>query len=376
MHATRRLPAPVVTLLSPSAVASQKAQTILQNLVGLKPVRLSLPSADDKLNVAFESALPMFSRQWHSSASQCPTSGSILHFLSMGDETERQGPFSMIGLTESVAGSVETSVQYFRDLLSGHISSRSTAIKLNESMGKAVSPLGLLKSISTGGLPLLELSSACNSLDRSRDVSTKNDSRTSGLKEIVVPYFDYAKFGDGSTLLSRISDAALERPAIGVYRWQKSSTYIRPLPSAGEDQSLPPPTFIFGCESLSKSILEKEQMGLKVAKIGYSGNKIGQLMMLHEDIQGVDIRYCSETKATSAFCEAQESLLAASLEELQSVNALLGDGQESNHDQRIGQADCWVEVRANLKRPSGFFHRTEGGSSKPRIAKIPDIPYE
>ena len=151
-------------------------------------------------------------------------------------------------------------------------------------------------------------------------------------------------------------------------------TDLRPLPTAGEDTRLPPPSLIFDCHNLA-DILLKEQKGLKVAKIGYSGNRIGQLMLLHDDIQGLDVRLCSEKKVSSAFYEAQESLLAASVEELQSSNALIGDGQEGKDDKRTGRGDCWVEVRANLKQPSGFFQRGTA-RSKHRVAKIPDLPYE
>jgi hypothetical protein len=279
----------------------------------------------------------------------------------------------MIALTDS-SGTVPESVQYVRNILAEQLQYRSTTIKLNETLGNLTSPKSLLKSVSTGGLPFLTLSSV-DSTERENSVVGIGDQQD-GLKEIVVPYFDYATFTDGSSLLSRISQASLERSTVGVYKWKNSSTRIRPLPTAGEDTRLPPPSLIFGCQNVNV-ILQKELTGLKIAKIGYSGNRIGQLMLLHEDIKGIDIRLCSESKASSAFFEAEASLLAASLDELQSANALLGDGQEGKDDERIGKADCWVEVRANLKRPSGFFRQERSrGPSKHRVAKIPDIPYE
>jgi hypothetical protein len=372
MYATKNMRYPVVTLLSPSPLASQKAQELLHNMIGLDSVDISLP-VDDELNATFRSSLPGFSRQWHSLASQCPSSGSVFHFCSMEGNNTRQGPLSLIGLTDS-AGTVRESVQNVRTLLSQVLQNRTTAIILNESVGNLISPMALLKSVSIGGLPMLHLPSV-EDTENENFVGGDTD-HPAGLKEIVVPYFDYAKFRDGSSLLSRISEASLERPAVGVYRWTNSTTHVRPLPTCGEDTRLPPPSFIFGCQDLAV-ILEKEQKGLKVAKIGYSGNRKGQLMLFHEDIMGIDIRLCSESQVSSAFCEAQESLMAASLEELQSPNALLGDGLEGKHDERLGQGDCWVEVRANLKRPSGFFHRSGGlAPSKHRVAKIPDIPYE
>jgi len=42
-----------------------------------------------------------------------------------------------------------------------------------------------------------------------------------------------------------------------------------------------------------------------------------------------------------------------------------------------GLGDCWVEFRANLKKPSGFFTRnTKSNRQSHKVAKAPDIPYE
>jgi len=326
---------------------------------------------DDDLNKAFRSFVPGFSRSWKSIASTCPSTGTVIHFCSIHDGSDKMGSLSLIGLTDdSNSGSPQDSIQEFRNMLATHVQNRSTSIKLKGSLGKPVNPMSLLQSVSTGGLPLLQLPPA--------DMSTSTQAHvgTTGLKEIVVPFFDYASFSDGGTLLSRISEASLERPVVGVYRWTNSSTHIRPLPTAAEDQTLPPPSLILHCEDLG-GILDKAAPGLKVAKIGYSGYKIGQLMMLHDDIDGLDVRFCSQEAFTSAFSEAQESLLAASLEELQSSNALLAGGEQGQDDERVGKADCWVEVRANLKRPSGYFHRKGASApSKRRIANIPDLPFE
>ena len=278
----------------------------------------------------------------------------------------------MIGLTDS-AGTVRESIQNFRDLFAASVQDRSTAIKLKWSLlGHSITPMSMLNSNSCGGLPLLQLPPV---VQGKCAAPTKEDLTTSGrLKEIVVPYFDHATFKDGSTLQSRISDSSLTRPAVGVYQWTSSSTHVRPLPTAAEDRRLPPPSLIFHSSNLDE-ILKKTAPGLKVAKIGYSGTKTGQLMMLHPDLEGIDVRYCSQDIISSAFSEAQESLLAASLEELQSSNILLAGGEQGKIDERLGKSDCWVEVRANLKRPSGYWQR-KGGQSKQRIAKIPDIPYE
>ena len=114
------------------------------------------------------------------------------------------------------------------------------------------------------------------------------------------------------------------------------------------------------------------------ARIGYSGlgPGHGQVMLLHKDLIGLDIRYCPRTTVSSTFSEAQESLLAGSLEELQSTNILLSGSEKAIGDKRIGNSDCWVELRANLKRPSKYWQRSKNSSRKQKIAKIPDIPFE
>lgn len=370
MNKTTALRSPVVTLLSPSPIASKRAKELLQTLVGLEELPFSVNS-DDHLNDAFRSSLPGFSRQWESVASFCPISGSIIHFCAIDNVKNKSGPLAMIGLTDSSDETPQESIQRFRDLLANHVKDFSTSIKFKESLGKAISPSSLLKSVSTGGLPLTQLPSAATNLE-----STKNDGVSGGLKEIVIPYFDYATFSDGSSFLSKLSDASLARPTVGVYRWTNSVTHIRPLPTAAEDHRLSPPSLIFQCSNVD-DILRKTNLGLQVAKIGYSGFKTGQLMMLHPDLDGIDVRFCSQENVSSAFSEAQESLLAASLEELQSSNTLLAAGEEAKDDHRLGKADCWIEVRANLKQPSGYFNRTGGKlPSKPRIANIPDLPYE
>ena len=101
-----------------------------------------------------------------------------------------------------------------------------------------------------------------------------------------------------------------------------------------------------------------------------------QVMLLHKDLLGLDVRYCPRTAVSSAFAEAQDSLLAGSLEELQSTNVLVSRREEVKSDARVGNGDCWIEVRANLKRPSKLFQRSKNSQRKQKIAKIPDLPYD
>jgi hypothetical protein len=91
---------------------------------------------------------------------------------------------------------------------------------------------------------------------------------------------------------------------------------------------------------------------------------------------GLDVRYCPRTATSSTFSEAQESLLAGSLDELQSTNILVSGAENVKSDDRIGNGDCWVEVRASLKRPSNFLQRTKSSTRRQKVAKIPDLPYE
>jgi hypothetical protein len=102
-------------------------------------------------------------------------------------------------------------------------------------------------------------------------------------------------------------------------------------------------------------------------------------MVIHKDTAGLDIRLTESTACISSFSEAQEALLAGSLDELQNVNVLMEGGNETKAYQETmnGLGDCWVEFRANLKKPSGFFTRnTKSNRQSHKVAKAPDIPYE
>ncbi|KAL3936702.1 MAG: hypothetical protein SGARI_002444, partial [Bacillariaceae sp.] len=217
------------------------------------------------------------------------------------------------------------------------------------------------------GLPLLSLKQNDESNQQAEADTT---SQSPFLKEIVVPFFDYAEYKDGSTVLSRLSQANTKRPVVGVYQWPGSSVCIRPLPTAAEDKRLPPPSLIFHAASIPDDLDKCFQM----ARIGRSGMSDGQTMLLHESLSGIDIRLCPRTTTSCAFSEAQESLLAGSLPELQNSNILLASGEQVVDDDRIGKGDCWVEVRANLKQPAGFLRRSKTKAAPLKQANIPDIP--
>ncbi|KAL9181369.1 hypothetical protein ACHAXT_010174 [Thalassiosira profunda] len=135
---------------------------------------------------------------------------------------------------------------------------------------------------------------------------------------------------------------------------------FRPLPAAQEDLRLSPPSLVFQSKSLDESqeLIERTLGGRTICETA------GEEWVL-----------------SSSFDEAQDSLLAGSLAELQSTH-VVSEGKRGGTDTvagdpKIGHADCWIETRQTVKRPSGFvsslFRRKPSGN---RIAKPPDIPYE
>ena len=298
-------------------------------------------------------------------------------------------PFALLSITESTHDDNPTSsIQYCRKLLAQQLEATTATNKfkfnLKYLMKGEITPSDILRDIvSSDGLPFLSLESKENSSPSTRTTRENNDTTNSlpFLKEIVVPFFDYAEYNDGSTMLSKLGQADTKRPAVGVYQWPTSVTCIRPLPTAGEDTRVPSPSLIFHSNSPDNetAITNMDKNGIRKAPIGFSGGMTdGQTMVRHEHLLGLDIRYCHQTQIKSAFCEAQESLLAGSLEELQSTNALLSRGEKAKDDHRTNNSDCWVEVRANLKQPSGYWTRASSfkRSGSVRVAKVPDLPYE
>jgi len=403
MNHTKRLYAPVVSILSPSLTASKKAVSLLSaigNLDQFSVVTDDVLSPEKTLNETFKSSFPGLSCSWTSVGTRCLISGTILHFCST-DDVDAPGeknmksetrPFALLGITESdesrsESGSrVESEIRNFRNLLAcrlnGGTALNRTILSLKRSVNGSLTTKDLLRDISRDGLPLLSLPKFSCDIDSCATSSIDSNGREdlvlpTFLKEIVVPHFDYATYVDESTLRSHLALAPTKRPAVGVYQWPNSNILIRPLPTASEDAILPSPSLIFHHESPEDTSRIKNY-GVREAKIGYGGlgPGHGQVMLLHKDLLGLDVRYCPRTVVSSAFSEAQESLLAGSLEELQSTNVLVSKGEEAQSDTRLGNGDCWVEVRANLKRPSKLLRRSKNSPGKQRIAKIPDLPYE
>jgi hypothetical protein len=394
-----------VTLLSPSLSASEKAAGLLSSiLLSSSPqssdenkVALLPTDPKDELDRAFTSRVPGLSRSWQSVSVVCPVSQSILHFCSLSgkenDGNNNTTPFALLSITESVNTSghenlqdnIVSSIRQCRNLLAEQFqqsssTSRNLKMNLKNLVGSPLTPTDLLQEMD--GLPLLSFDlKGTTSMESSPNQSTLELTKSSSspfLKEIVVPFFDYAEYTDGSNLLSRLSQANTRRPVVGLYQWPFSSTTcIRPLPTAAEDKQLPPPSLIFHFTSSAHDMTAIAlRHDFQTARIGYSGGMDhGQTMLLHRDLPGLDIRLCPRTTVSSAFSEAQESLLAGSLPELQNNNILLAGGEQAVEDDRIGKGDCWVEVRANLRRPTGYLGRSRKTAPLKR-ANIPDLPYE
>mmetsp|Transcript_471 Transcript_471/g.1054 ORF Transcript_471/g.1054 Transcript_471/m.1054 type:complete len:403 (+) Transcript_471:178-1386(+) len=389
MFRSRQLKAPIITILSPCLAASEKAVSLLALLGNMNKIPLvseDPSTSDEALNNAFKSFIPGLSHSWDSIGARCPTSGSIIHFFSFNnlgaskqndDRNSQKTPFALLGITDvcnSIGNDehrgdaeVDASIIHFRNLLASRISKGATMqnalLNLKCLISGNFTTKDLLKDISRDGLPFLSIPERFSNEDRPAPQMNSGamvlNSPSPFLKEIVVPHFDYATYIDGSTLMSRLSLSSTKRPAVGVYEWPNSTTCIRPLPTAAEDQRLPSPSLIFHCESHDEAIRIREY-GFREARIGYSGlgPDHGQVMLLHEDLKGLDVRYCPRTTISSTFSEAQESLLAGSLHELQSTNILTSGGKTGKNDERIGNGDCWVEVRASLKQPSKYLQRT------------------
>eukprot|EP00536_Pseudo-nitzschia_multiseries_P017450 jgi/Psemu1/321182/estExt_fgenesh1_pm.C_15560003 len=387
MNRTTRLYAPVISIISPSFTASKKAVSLLSvigNMEQFSIVTDDALSSQNSLNETFKSSFPGLSCSWTSVGARCPVSGAVIHFCSIGDLAEKgretkTKPFALLGITESdepssdSASAVEMSIRNFRNLLASRLRERTalnrSLLHLKRLINGSLTTKDLLRDISHDGLPLLTVPQIPRGIDACvtprGDLKGSEDLPSTFLKEIVVPHFDYAAYRDGSNLVSHLGLAPTKPPAVGVYQWPNSTMLIRPLPTASEDAILPSPSLIFHHQSPEDIswIREKTSKGKEAGRLSRKGRP------------GVDVRYCPRTEVSSAFSEAQDSLLAGSLEELQSTN-VLASTREGESDVRIGNGDCWVEVRANLRRPSKLLRRSKSSQGKQRIAKIPDIPYE
>ena len=387
---------------------------------------------------------PLLSKwRFESAASICPVSKAVIHLISLtdgtddkenGDRTEdsvtgnecsssSSNSISLLSITGDAKTDAKESVLESREILSQHLrGGGGVLLGVKLAMRATYSTYPVEGAHILRELPVFDLPSVVSVYVSSGDegisgcASTRSDSmkRPCFLREVVIPHFD-------STPIKSFPASALSRPKTGLYQWPAclgsrssgtpSSTgiVIRPLPTASEDRILPPPSLIFQCADLEVAAAEDLQdiPGTELAKIGFSGDgRGGQYMVQNASLDGLDVRLCDSTELSSSFAEAQDALLSASLNELQSANVMAegnegegtrndggsrGSDDESRSDALNGVGDCWIEFRANMKNPKGFFGskgRTAGGgdrsliignsrrSKQQRVAKAPDLPYE
>ena len=378
MHRAKNL---VLTFLSPHPAQSRSAVQFLQHLFQVIPTPSSqLMSKRDHFD---ETYFGSSSSSWHSTGCTCNNSGTTLHFLSLSDgrkdgaSTTLNSGFSLLSITESSITDndelLNNRIQLSNAFEGNHFFGRKTFMSAFEArlrgavfstmqrMGKEVQTQWLLPST-----PLLDLdTSSCKQEQSSSDQKV-------GLKELVVPFFS-----EFSTIQSNLAKSTLSRPLSGLYKHEQSGVVIRPLPAADEDLRLPPPSLIFNGSIQEKKVVVEQDLGGKTAKIGWRGNSHrGSLIVKHPSITGLDVRICEDWVLCRSFDEAEDAVLAGSLNDLQS-SSVMSEGKNSNKDAAIdpktNNADCWIEARSNMKRPAGFLKRN---SRYHRIAKPPQLPYE
>ena len=419
----------VLTFLSPSPAYSQSAVEFLNNIFNLPRISVGTSSESTETNrrrdcldeAHFGST---FSSSWHSIGCACPTSGTILHFLSTSrdDNSEdgsnnidkQQSALQLISIHGSHSSSsgkedyndamvecrkrLATTIQSKQSTLETRLRGMALHIMCNL-LGKQPNPAWIFAnnpSTTSHILPILDLTpfTIHNSTtsDENNDSVVNSDSSTGKLRELALPFFS----GE-SSIQTQLSKSTLLRPLPGLYQCSvgrqmanedtpkanSTGLIFRPLPAAAEDLRLSTPSLVFQVKSLAKAqTLIEEKLGGRTFKIGWRGHgQLGSLMVGHPSIQGLDIRLCETTDSTkwvpcNSFDEAQESLLAGSLSELQSAH-VVSEGKSSSitEDKKIGNGDCWVEVRSNVKNPSGFLKQF-GSRKKQTIAKPPEIPFE
>ncbi|KAL7536820.1 hypothetical protein ACHAXR_007416, partial [Thalassiosira sp. AJA248-18] len=235
-------------------------------------------------------------------------------------------------------------------------------------LGKNPHPLLDLTPFSSNAPTSLEQDNSVGSNESDNMLRRHDD--TGMLRELALPYFPQV-----SSLQTKLSKSSLLRPLPGLYQCpivtngsndttRKNTTdnpglIFRPIPAAQEDLRLSPPSLVFQCKSLKEAQkLVEEKLGGRTFKIGWRGHgQLGSLIVSHPLLYGLDLRICeaagNEWVLSSSFDEAQESLLAGSLEELQSSHVVSdgkSDGVEKSSitvDTKSGDGDCWVEFRSN-----------------------------
>ena len=406
----------ILTFLSPNPARSRSASQFLQRLFQLSSGSNSSSQSSksrrkDILDQKHFGSSSSYS--WHSETCRCNTSGTVLHFLSLtdgnrtteemigdhsGDKNNGQTQTSsLLSINECIpAYDLEDILSDCRQQLSRSIVEenqifpnstwesrlRGLSFTMAQKLGRDIQPSWLLRNTPTVNLNKSNTSSDMSSVAESEVVTGEGGGGV--LKEVALPFFP-----EYSTVQKELSSSRLfSRPLPGLYQYNdkvktnsaSTGLIIRPIPAATEDLRLPPPSLIFHCSSLhnAKEIVERE-LGGKTEKIGWRGaTHRGNLIASHPSISGLDVRISEDWALSSSFDEAEQSVLAGSLDELQSSHVMSegkhnGSDNTITADSKVNNSDCWVEVRSNMKRPSGFLKRF---SSHPRVAKPPQLPYE
>lgn len=388
----------VLTFLSPHPNHSRSAVQFLQQLFQLTPIgnsTLSTVPQTTKRDLLDEKHFgSSSSMSWHSAACACNSSGTILHFLSLANsktdasyssKNSQNSSLSLLSITEcsitddalsncreQLSHSMEDNYCFGRHTYLSTLEARVRGVifSMMQKMGKQIQSSWLLPKN-----PALNLNRQRSQQSALSDVTSRTGEGTNvfSLRELVLPFFQ-----ECSTVQSDLSKSNLSRPLPGLYQYDCTGLVMRPLPAADEDLRLPPPSLIFSCPSLDEAqeLVEKD-LGGKTSKIGWRGDEHrGSLIVSHPSIAGLDVRISEDWNLSSSFDEAEQAVLAGSLDDLQSSHVMSEgkhDEEDITIDPKTNNSDCWVEARSNVKRPSGFLKRF---GKVPTIAKPPQLPYE
>ena len=379
----------ILTFLSPNPRYSRSAVEFLNKIFNLPRINTESSSAGgvgpslDELHFGSSS-----SSSWHSTALACPTSGTILHFLSFDDKNKHEKNdntqslhlIAIQGYQDPIEDMIDSSRQRLTDAILSTQSTLEARLRgvgisfMCNVVGRQINPSWIFANHNS---PLFDLNPSHKSSQKGT-LSIASENNRGKLRELALPFFPEPCIDIQTTL----SKSSLTRPLPGLYQLNKGNNdglILRPIPAAEEDLRLSPPSLVFQCESIAdvQTKIETQLQGYTF-KIGWRGHcQLGSLMVSHPSILGLDIRI-SETGTddwvpNSGFDEAQDSLLAGSLEELQSAR-VVSEGKSLVNDEKTNKGDCWIETRANISHPSGFFRSPK--KQAVTVAKPPSIPYE
>ena len=396
MRRSRIYARPVISLLS-SGSPTENVTPFFNKFLDMKNISIKNTS-DDALDNAYS---PIFNAGFESTAC-IDQAGSILHFLRLKNDDNSSNQLSLLAITDSGndcnddSMDLQFSIQHARDSIAQNLETSSkSALKLlgMTKFHKEIYPHNLTSL--DQGMPILVL-------PKENTAERKNaDKDSSSIREIVLPFNVESRYKENMTLQQKLSSSGMYRPTVGLYQWPTGFPILRPLPAAETDLTLPNPSLIFQCTSLDR-MQEKISDEVAMSKVGFNSlSSSGQLIIHHPAIEGIEIRLCESTELSSSFAEAQDSLMAGSLDDLQNVNVLAegGAGKTKSMDVELysskssqgtqnmskergkvdamnGLGDCWVEFIANMKRPVGFFDKKARAKPAQTIAKPPDLPYE